>query len=119
MKYLEALEKIANGNATKVFIPFPNDPSQGGLFGNVMNLVAGAGEALASKDFNPTTGKQTPKSPSEGVNKSPSTTNKPDANKPGSVKPGMTRLNQNKPLQSLIEKKPAAPSQGPTQKPEA
>jgi regulator of protease activity HflC (stomatin/prohibitin superfamily) len=97
IKYLEALGRIANGNATKVFIPFPNDPNQANLFSNIMNIVAGVGEAFSTKDFNTPAGGQGSKSPSEG-------TTKPSMNKPES-----TKLDPQKPGQRPVIKRPVPP----------
>ncbi len=42
IKYLEALEKIADGKATKVFMPFPTNPTGGGdLFKQSIEMAAG------------------------------------------------------------------------------
>lgn len=44
IKYLEALEKIADGKATKVFMPFPSNPGGGGSgsdFGTNLNQAIG------------------------------------------------------------------------------
>ncbi len=41
IKYLEALEKIADGNATKVFMPFPSNPTGGDFFQQAFGMAAG------------------------------------------------------------------------------
>ncbi len=41
IKYLEALEKIADGNATKVFMPFPTNPTSGNFFEQAFGMAAG------------------------------------------------------------------------------
>ena len=44
IKYLEALEKIADGKATKVFMPFPTSPGSGGSdfsFNQAIGMAAG------------------------------------------------------------------------------
>jgi regulator of protease activity HflC (stomatin/prohibitin superfamily) len=41
IKYLEALEKIADGNATKVFMPFPANPTSGNFFQQAFGMAAG------------------------------------------------------------------------------
>ena len=49
IKYLEALEKIADGKATKVFMPFPSSPSgniPGSDFGSTLNQAIGMAAGL-------------------------------------------------------------------------
>lgn len=41
IKYLEALEKIADGKATKVFMPFPANPSSDNFFQQAFGMAAG------------------------------------------------------------------------------
>jgi len=41
IKYLEALEKIADGKATKVFMPFPANPSGDNFFQQAFGMAAG------------------------------------------------------------------------------
>jgi regulator of protease activity HflC (stomatin/prohibitin superfamily) len=41
IKYLEALEKIADGKATKVFMPFPTNPGGGDFFQQAFGMAAG------------------------------------------------------------------------------
>lgn len=41
VKYLEALEKIADGKATKVFMPFPANPTSGDFFQQAFGMAAG------------------------------------------------------------------------------
>jgi regulator of protease activity HflC (stomatin/prohibitin superfamily) len=41
IKYLEALEKIADGNATKVFMPFPANPTGDNFFQQAFGMAAG------------------------------------------------------------------------------
>ncbi len=41
VKYLEALEKIADGNATKVFMPFPANPTGNNFFQQAFGMAAG------------------------------------------------------------------------------
>jgi|GEM_PF-1724193 len=109
IKYLEALEKIANGQATKVFIPFPNDPNQAGLFSNLMSFAAGLGEASAVKDFNPGSGGQNPK-PTSANPASPS----PSAGKPEPSKPVQKVVKSQQPV---VKRPPSPPSPpGPSEK---
>lgn len=98
MKYFEALGKIADGNATKVFLPFPNEPGQAGLFSNVMNMIAGAGEALATKDFKASFSGQTPKTSSPEETRSSSAS-----------KPEPDKSNVNKPVQRVVRTQQPAP----------
>ncbi len=49
VKYLEALEKIADGKATKVFMPFPANPSGDNFFQQAFGMAAGI-DAYSSKD---------------------------------------------------------------------
>jgi len=41
IKYLEALEKIADGKATKVFMPFPANPTSDNFFQQAFGMAAG------------------------------------------------------------------------------
>jgi regulator of protease activity HflC (stomatin/prohibitin superfamily) len=41
IRYLEALEKIANGQATKIFMPFPSNPTSGNFFQQAFGMAAG------------------------------------------------------------------------------
>ncbi len=52
IKYLEALEKIADGKATKVFMPFPANPSGDNFFQQAFGMAAGI-DAYSSKDDSP------------------------------------------------------------------
>ena len=52
VKYLEALEKIADGKATKVFMPFPTNPGSDNFFQQAFGMAAGL-DAYASKDNPP------------------------------------------------------------------
>ena len=49
VKYLEALEKIADGKATKVFMPFPANPSGDNFFQQAFGMAAGI-DAYSAKD---------------------------------------------------------------------
>lgn len=49
VKYLEALEKIADGKATKVFMPFPANPGGDNFFQQAFGMAAGI-DAYSSKD---------------------------------------------------------------------
>ncbi len=57
IKYLQALEKIANGRATKVFLPLETS--------GVLGSIAGIGELLKEKIAGPPGGGQTSSPPSE------------------------------------------------------
>lgn len=41
IRYLEALEKIADGKATKIFMPFPSNPTSGDFFQQAFGMAAG------------------------------------------------------------------------------
>jgi regulator of protease activity HflC (stomatin/prohibitin superfamily) len=49
VKYLEALEKIADGQATKVFMPFPANPTGDNFFQQAFGMAAGL-DAYSSKE---------------------------------------------------------------------
>lgn len=62
IKYLEALEKIADGNATKVFMPFPTNPASSDFsFNQAIGMAAGF-DAYSS-ETTPTNSKGTNASP--------------------------------------------------------
>jgi regulator of protease activity HflC (stomatin/prohibitin superfamily) len=50
IKYLEALEKIADGKSTKVFMPFPANPSSGNFFQQAFGMAAGLDAYNAAPD---------------------------------------------------------------------
>ncbi|MBD3308571.1 hypothetical protein GF339_19295 [candidate division KSB3 bacterium] len=52
IKYLEALEKIADGNATKVFMPFPSNPTGDNFFQQAFGMAAGF-DAYSSPPHSP------------------------------------------------------------------
>lgn len=58
VKYLEALEKIADGQATKVFMPFPANPSGDNFFQQAFGMAAGL-DAYSSKEEAPKTSEKT------------------------------------------------------------
>lgn len=62
IKYLEALEKIANGQATKVFMPFPSSPGDQNFFQQAFGMAAGLD---AYGDSDGTAGQTTPIPPAE------------------------------------------------------
>jgi regulator of protease activity HflC (stomatin/prohibitin superfamily) len=41
VRYLDALEKIADGKATKIFMPFPSNPASGNFFQQAFGMAAG------------------------------------------------------------------------------
>jgi regulator of protease activity HflC (stomatin/prohibitin superfamily) len=49
VKYLEALEKIADGQATKVFMPFPANPTGDNFFQQAFGMAAGL-DAYSAKE---------------------------------------------------------------------
>ena len=100
IKYLEALEKIADGKATKVFMPFPSNPGGGGSpgtdFGMNLNQAIGmaAGfDAYASgtKDTAPAE----PVAPPEAANQT--TTPISDAERPKKVRRVVRRVKKKPP----------------------
>lgn len=50
IKYLEALEKIADGKSTKVFMPFPANPTSGNFFQQAFGMAAGMDAYKAPSD---------------------------------------------------------------------
>ena len=50
IKYLEALEKIADGKSTKVFMPFPANPTSGNFFQQAFGMAAGLDAYNAKPD---------------------------------------------------------------------
>jgi regulator of protease activity HflC (stomatin/prohibitin superfamily) len=50
IKYLEALEKIADGQATKVFMPFPANPTSDNFFQQAFGMAAGLDAYRASSE---------------------------------------------------------------------
>jgi regulator of protease activity HflC (stomatin/prohibitin superfamily) len=53
VKYLEALEKIADGKATKVFMPFPANPTGDNFFQQAFGMAAGLDAYHAPESKNP------------------------------------------------------------------
>jgi hypothetical protein len=60
IKYLEALEKIADGKATKVFMPFPANPSSGNFFQQAFGMAAGLDAYKDTSEQSPQSQKTTP-----------------------------------------------------------
>ncbi|PID60409.1 hypothetical protein CSB45_00350 [candidate division KSB3 bacterium] len=102
IKYLEALEKIADGKATKVFMPFPSNPGGGraGDFGSSLNQAIGM---AAGFDAYSSASKETA-SPAESKEAAApadqTTTPIPDADKPKTVRRVVRRVKKKPPSTS-------------------
>ncbi len=101
IKYLEALEKIADGKATKVFMPFPSNPGGGGASGSDFNSNLNQAIGMAAGFDAYSTGTEN-SAPIEPASPPPGTANQTttpisDAEKPKKVRRVVRRVKKKPP----------------------
>lgn len=107
IKYLEALEKIADGKATKVFMPFPTSPSSPGFgFQQAFEMAAGLDAYSSVPSPSPAESTPPPKTATEGQ-----TTPIPKEQQPAPGKPPESGAPRKKVIRRVVRRAPPSDSE--------